>query len=174
MNILKKSLAAVAAAVCGSAAMLPQVSTLAAPAAGTALAALALTAATPSVAHAQTNKRMCGRIWWLTGGSFARHASISVVMEVNKWDVVTCTSLQALYTALTALPSGVRGWAQVMFGNQGNPITGTQGSFVYMQTCESYSSRVNLSVRDVCLQMQDYKFYSIINVGGQNWALKKF
>lgn len=174
MNVLKKLFAPFVAAVCGGVALLPQVSSVATPAASTALAALALTAVTPSVANAQSGKRTCGRIWFLKGSAFKSNAALSFVMEVYKWDVFTCTALQVVYTVTTALPTGIMGWAQTMFGIGANPNTGAQGTPVYMATCEWYSSKMKLSTSDVCLQMQDYKFYGIVNVGGSNWAMKKF
>lgn len=172
-SIVRKSLAAATALSTGLAPMTTQFTAASAARLATVSAVSAAVALAPSAAYAQKNKRMCGTVWdgGLRGGNKSGLAAVG--MEVNKLDIVTCTGLVGAWVVLTSVPSGLQSLAQTLLGNAAGVGTGLIGSLRMMETCESFSRRVQANTNDVCLKMTDYRLYAFVKVYGGGFSMGK-
>jgi len=169
-ELLKKSIAAVAAATTSLAPVATQLPGAVAARAGLATATSALVLLAPTAAEAQSGKRICATVWGLrASGSHTGLASIG--MEVSKYDIVTCGALIATWATLTGLPTSVRSMAEGLLGTAAGVGTGLVGSLRYNQTCEAFSSSIHANTNDVCLSMKDYRLYTFVKVYGGPFSM---
>jgi hypothetical protein len=156
-HFAKKSAAAISALVTGLCPMAGEMS-VATAARTAAVVTVSAAALVPMSAQAQTNHRMCARIF-NNAGNNGRGWKIAVGMEVNKLDYVTCTALQATWLIISTLPNSFKSFLASSTAQAIGAGHQLQGSPVYMATCESFSKKMNANTGDVCLRMTDYKLY---------------
>lgn len=166
-SFIRKSLATAAAASCAMAPMASQFTAASVARLGTVAAVSSIAALAPSAAFAQSGKRMCGTVWDNSVRVGSNQGLAAIGMEVSKYDFFTCPALIGTWVFLTGgLRFGVERWSKALFGNNAWVGTGLMGDLRAMETCEGFSRRVRANTGDVCLQMQDYRLYVLLRVGG--------
>lgn len=164
-SFLRRSTAGVLAISAGLASVVAPLTTTVASRIGIAAATSAVALAVPMSAHAQSGKRICGTVFGLRLNQ-SGSGKAGFMMEVSKYDPVTCTALLATWVTITGLPNSLQSYAQGLLNIQAGVGTGIVGNLRAMQTCEAFSSSVGANTGDVCLQMQDYKIYKFVSAAG--------
>lgn len=166
-SLVKKSVATAAAVCSVLSPMATQFTAASAARLGTVAAVSSIATLAPSAAFAQSGKRMCGTVWDNSVRAGSSQGLAAVGMEVSKYDFFTCPATIASWVFLSGgLQAGVQRMAKSLFGNNSFVGAGLIGDLRAMETCEGFSQRVRANTGNVCLQMQDYRLYVMVRVGG--------